>query len=54
MNKITIIYVVSILSARGNEYVPYSHREFSSYKDAIAYKQHMQARGHLCKMTSTG
>jgi|LakMenEpi03Aug12_release.lakeMendotaPanAssembly.Ray.scaffolds.fasta_scaffold161799_4 hypothetical protein len=45
-------YVVSILVPFGNEYIPFSHREFSSYKAACEYKQHMIANGHMCKLTS--
>jgi hypothetical protein len=45
-------YVVSILVPFGNEYIPIAYKEFNSYKAACEYKQHMQSKGHMCKLTS--
>lgn len=53
MNNQTI-YVVSLLTPCGNMYVPYTHKEFTNYRDAAAYKQHMTAKGHVCKFETIG
>ena len=47
-------YVVSLLVPCGNQYVSFTHKEFSRNKEAVAYKQHMTAKGHMCKLETVG